>query len=271
MGHRWQKTSTHPMVKLGQQKSPHGASMSAPTRLAAHRRQFLGNGCDYIKSDAWLAAICLCQCPRIGINRVRVNMVLLGFQLLFVFCMCYAVVSDFRELLIPNWIIVTLIAAFPPFAILYLEPLAVVWHVLIALAILALTTAFFAVKWIGGRCQAHDRSRALDRSKARCDFLVVDVHHRLCSRNRPSGPEDARHSCHPVVTGQSAAQTAASPRARGPMSVWGSHRYSRARRCPSHLSTVGIASMGKASILAVVSQILPLHIGSLQPRQLAFK
>ena len=77
-------------------------------------------------------------------------MVLLGFQLLFVFCMCYAVVSDFRELLIPNWIIVTLIAAFPPFAILYLEPLAVVWHVLIALSILAVTIAFFAAKWIGG-------------------------------------------------------------------------------------------------------------------------
>ena len=77
-------------------------------------------------------------------------MVLLGFQLLFVFCMCYAVVSDFRELLIPNWIIVALIAAFPPFAILYLEPLTAVWHVLIALGILALTTAFFAVKWIGG-------------------------------------------------------------------------------------------------------------------------
>jgi Flp pilus assembly protein protease CpaA len=44
-------------------------------------------------------------------------MILLGFQILFVFCMCYAVVSDFRELLIPNWIIVTLVAAFPLFAV----------------------------------------------------------------------------------------------------------------------------------------------------------
>jgi prepilin peptidase CpaA len=77
-------------------------------------------------------------------------MVLLGFQILFVFCMCYAVVSDFRELLIPNWITVTLIAAFPPFAAFHLEPMTALWHVLIALAVLALTTAFFAVKWIGG-------------------------------------------------------------------------------------------------------------------------
>jgi hypothetical protein len=30
-----------------------------------------------------------------------------------VFCMCYAVVSDFRELVIQNWIVVTLVAAFP--------------------------------------------------------------------------------------------------------------------------------------------------------------
>lgn len=77
-------------------------------------------------------------------------MVLLGFQMLFVFCMSYAVVSDFRALLIPNWIVVTLIAAFFPFAAFYLEPMAAVWHVLIALIVLALTTVFFMMNWIGG-------------------------------------------------------------------------------------------------------------------------
>jgi prepilin peptidase CpaA len=77
-------------------------------------------------------------------------MVLLGFQALFVFCMCYAVVSDFRELLIPNWIIVTLVAAFPFFAVLYLEAQTALWHFLIALVVLAFTTVFFAVNWIGG-------------------------------------------------------------------------------------------------------------------------
>ena len=77
-------------------------------------------------------------------------MVLLGFQALFVFCMCYAVVSDFRELLIPNWIVVTLVATFPFFAVFYLEPLTVLWHFLIALVVLVFATAFFAVNWIGG-------------------------------------------------------------------------------------------------------------------------
>ena len=77
-------------------------------------------------------------------------MILFGFQTLFVFCMCYAVVSDFRELLIPNWIIVTLVAAFPPFALLYLEPTDFLWHVLVASVVLAFTTAFFMANWIGG-------------------------------------------------------------------------------------------------------------------------
>ena len=77
-------------------------------------------------------------------------MVLLGFQILFVFCMCYAVVSDFRELLIPNWIIVTLVAAFFLFAVLYLEPQVALWHFLVALVVLVTAAAFFAVGWIGG-------------------------------------------------------------------------------------------------------------------------
>ncbi len=64
--------------------------------------------------------------------------------------MCYAVVSDFRELLIPNWIILTLVAAFPPFALLYLEPPTVLWHFLIALVVLVFTIAFYAANWIGG-------------------------------------------------------------------------------------------------------------------------
>jgi prepilin peptidase CpaA len=77
-------------------------------------------------------------------------MLLIGFQALFLFCMCYAVVSDFRALLIPNWIVATLGAAFAVFALLYLEPITALWHVLVALAVLSVTTIFFAISWIGG-------------------------------------------------------------------------------------------------------------------------
>ena len=79
-----------------------------------------------------------------------VKMVLVGFQALFLFCVCYAVVADFRSLLIPNWIIVTLGAAFVVFALLYLEPMTAIWHVVVALAVFCLTATFFAVNWIGG-------------------------------------------------------------------------------------------------------------------------
>jgi len=77
-------------------------------------------------------------------------MVLVGFQALFLFCVCYAVVSDFRALLIPNWVIVTLAAAFAVFSLLYLEPMTVLWHVLVALAVFLVTAVFFAINWIGG-------------------------------------------------------------------------------------------------------------------------
>ena len=77
-------------------------------------------------------------------------MVLVGFEALFLFCVCYAVVADFRSLLIPNWVIVTLGTAFAVFALLYLEPMTVIWHVLVALAVFSVTAAFFAINWIGG-------------------------------------------------------------------------------------------------------------------------
>src|SRR5262245_41258001 len=77
-------------------------------------------------------------------------MVLVGFQALFLFCVCYAVVSDFRVLLIPNWVIVTLGVAFAVFALLYLEPMTVIWHVVVALAVFSVTATFFAINWIGG-------------------------------------------------------------------------------------------------------------------------
>src|SRR5262249_43903430 len=44
----------------------------------------------------------------------------------------------------------TLVAAFPLFAVLYLEPQTALWHILIALIVLAFTTIFFTVNWIGG-------------------------------------------------------------------------------------------------------------------------
>jgi prepilin peptidase CpaA len=77
-------------------------------------------------------------------------MLLLGFQLVYVVCICYAIVSDFRNLVIPNWIVITLAAAFAAFAALYLEPATIAVHVGVAVAVFLVFCAFFVAGWIAG-------------------------------------------------------------------------------------------------------------------------
>jgi prepilin peptidase CpaA len=72
------------------------------------------------------------------------------FQAVFVFCLCYAVISDFTRLLIPNWIPLVLIGAFALFAPIYLDLDAVLDHLIYAGLVFALGFAFFAAGWVGG-------------------------------------------------------------------------------------------------------------------------
>jgi prepilin peptidase CpaA len=76
--------------------------------------------------------------------------VLLGFKAVYVFCICYAIISDFRNLLIPNWIPVTLTACFALFAAISLTGAAVLTHIWVALLIFALMLAFFILRWVAG-------------------------------------------------------------------------------------------------------------------------
>lgn len=75
---------------------------------------------------------------------------LILFQATYVFCLCYAIVSDFTKLLIPNWIPIVLVAAFALFAVLYLTGNSILWHLVLATAVFCLGFAFFAAGWIGG-------------------------------------------------------------------------------------------------------------------------
>jgi prepilin peptidase CpaA len=72
------------------------------------------------------------------------------FQALFVFCVCYAIVSDFTRLTIPNWIPLVLVGAFVPFALLYVDPNGLPRHLLMAGVVFCLGFVFFALGWIGG-------------------------------------------------------------------------------------------------------------------------
>lgn len=68
----------------------------------------------------------------------------------FVFFIGYAIVSDVRELRIPNWIPLGLLATFIAFALTGNRPLDLPMHAAIAGAMLAVTFGFFAMNWLGG-------------------------------------------------------------------------------------------------------------------------
>lgn len=71
-------------------------------------------------------------------------------QLAFLICVSFAVITDFRTLLIPNWISLALLAAFAPFAVLHLPLSAIGGHFLVMAIVLALSVFFFVVGWVGG-------------------------------------------------------------------------------------------------------------------------
>jgi len=84
------------------------------------------------------------------VGSIAAHLLDIALQLTFLFCVCSAIVIDFRTLLIPNWISLALIAAFALFAIFHLAPGALGGHLLIMALILALSIVFFLAGWIGG-------------------------------------------------------------------------------------------------------------------------
>ena len=70
--------------------------------------------------------------------------------LTFLFCVCYAIITDFQTLLIPNWISLTLIGAFVVFATIHVAAAAITGHLFVAAIVLTLSITFFVLGWIGG-------------------------------------------------------------------------------------------------------------------------
>jgi prepilin peptidase CpaA len=77
-------------------------------------------------------------------------MLLLVLQAVYVLCICYAIVSDFRNLLIPNWIIIALISTFAVFAATQLEPRAILMHIAVAAFVFLFFLGFFIAGWVAG-------------------------------------------------------------------------------------------------------------------------
>ena len=74
----------------------------------------------------------------------------LPFQVFYVFCIAYAIVSDIRHLKIPNWVCAILAVAFLPYCALLWPNVDVLSHLGIALAIFLLSFLFYYLNWLGG-------------------------------------------------------------------------------------------------------------------------
>lgn len=71
-------------------------------------------------------------------------------QIVFVFCISYAIASDLSRLIIPNWIPLTLVTAFPVFALAHLGVDRVPSHLLVAAVVFLASLIFFVADWMGG-------------------------------------------------------------------------------------------------------------------------
>jgi len=75
---------------------------------------------------------------------------LLLLQAAFVFCICYAIVSDFTRLRIANWIPATLMVLFLVYAALRLDLLIFKDHLVLAAIVFVFGFVSFIFGWIGG-------------------------------------------------------------------------------------------------------------------------
>ena len=75
---------------------------------------------------------------------------LFALQFIFIFCVVYAMISDYRKLRIPNAISIILALAFFPFAFLAGPAIPLVPHLILAVAVFLLLFGFFAMGWLGG-------------------------------------------------------------------------------------------------------------------------
>lgn len=78
------------------------------------------------------------------------DLLILFFQFVFICCVVYAMISDYRKLRIPNAVSLILAGAFFPFALLAGPAIAIVPHLLLAGAVLVVLFVFFALGWLGG-------------------------------------------------------------------------------------------------------------------------
>ncbi|MEM7620364.1 MAG: prepilin peptidase [Pseudomonadota bacterium] len=71
------------------------------------------------------------------------------FQVSFIFIVCYAIVSDFITLTIPNWVPLALTAGFAVYTALFWQTIPLQQHLLFAFVALIIGFGLFALGWMG--------------------------------------------------------------------------------------------------------------------------
>ena len=71
------------------------------------------------------------------------------FMIFFISVICYAIVSDFRSFIIPNWVSYSLALGFIVFAALYWQKLPVSQHLMLASVVFVVGLIFFLLGWMG--------------------------------------------------------------------------------------------------------------------------
>ena len=74
----------------------------------------------------------------------------LSFQVLYVLCIFYGVLSDARYLVIPNWVSAVLVVSFLPYGLLFWPDFDLLSHLIIAVIVLCFSFVLYKLNWIGG-------------------------------------------------------------------------------------------------------------------------
>ena len=74
----------------------------------------------------------------------------LPIVLLYAYCICYAIVSDIRELRVPNWIPIALVLGFAPYAIWSWNELQLPMRLVVVAIIFCISFIFYYMRLLGG-------------------------------------------------------------------------------------------------------------------------
>ena len=69
---------------------------------------------------------------------------------LYAYCVCYAIVSDIREMRIPNWVPIALVLGFAPYAVLSWSELDLPMRLVVTAIMFCIAFFFFYRNWLGG-------------------------------------------------------------------------------------------------------------------------